>query len=355
MNKLIGRERERQALQVAADAEESQLIAIYGRRRVGKTFLVRETFRHSFTFQHAGIYNGTRSEQLQAFFHALKEAGLPNTAEEPKNWMQAFEQLKDVIRSSLQKKKIIFMDELSWMDTPKSDLMKALEHFWNAWASARDDVLLILCSSATSWMLNKVIHNKGGLYNRLNRQLYLKPFPLSWCRDYVREKQLGFADAQILELYMVLGGIPFYWSLLEKGLSASQNVDRLFFEERAPLEQEFDYLFSSIFRYPGEYIQIIESLFQKRSGLTRNEILKTSGIAGSGVFSSKLKELESCGFIREYHAFGKKSKESLYQLIDPYVLFYFHFQNKGPNDPHFWSHQLNTPSVNTWRGLASAC
>ena len=352
MPAIIGRNQEIAVLRAAAEKEESQLIAVYGRRRVGKTYLIRETFRNSFTFQHAGIYQGTREEQLTAFSNAMKDAGLPAETPVPENWIDAFQQLKDVIRGSSQRKKIVFIDELSWMDTPRSDLMRALEHFWNAWASARDDVLMILCSSATSWMMNKVIHNKGGLYNRLKVQIYLRPLSLSWCRDYANAMQLGFADAQILELYMVLGGIPFYWSLLEKGLSVAQNVDHLFFEEDAPLRREFDYLFAAIFRYPEEYLRIVEALSRKKTGLTREEILKATGIAGSGLFSTRLKELESCGFLREYHGFGKKKKESLYQLIDPYVLFYYHFQAKNPTDPHFWTHQLNTPAINTWRGLA---
>ena len=216
MANLVGREYEAAVLREALEKDESQLIAVYGRRRVGKTFLVRETFQHSFCFQHEGICKGTRAEQLAAFSGAMKDAGLPGETKIPANWLEAFQQLKDVIRSSAQKKKILFIDELSWMDTPRSDLMKALEHFWNAWASARKDILMILCSSATSWMLDKVVHNKGGLYNRLNRRIFLQPLPLSWCRKYVDARQLGYADAQIMELYMVLGGVPFYWSLLEK-------------------------------------------------------------------------------------------------------------------------------------------
>ena len=348
---LIGREKESAILQEAAEKNQPQMIAVYGRRRVGKTYLIRETFRGRFTFQHAGVYRGTKEQQLSVFYEALKEAGLPD-AKKPKNWFEAFQLLKELVTRSTQKKKILFIDELSWMDTPKSDMMMALEHFWNAWASGRDDVLLIVCSSATSWMMNKVIHNKGGLYNRLSCQIHLHPFYLAQCRDYVNAEHLAFSDQQIMELYMILGGIPFYWGLLEKGLSVTQNVDRLFFAEDAPLKQEYEYLFASIFRKPEDYILIIRTLSGKRSGMSRNEILEKSGLTGSGAFSQKLKELESCGFIREYHAYGKKEKDSLYQLTDPFILFYYHFVRNQPEDPFFWSHQVNTPAVNTWAGLA---
>lgn len=349
---LIGREKEVAVLQEAMEKEESRLIAVYGRRRVGKTYLIRESLKGRFTFQHSGVYNGTRAEQLAAFRHALTDAGLPKGTEQPQNWFDAFQLLKTLVEKSTQKKKVLFIDELSWMDTPKTDMMKALEHFWNAWASARNDIVLIVCSSATSWMLNKVIHNRGGLYNRLTDRIHLTPFSLGECRNYVNAKSLAFSDMQIMELYMTIGGIPFYWSLLRKGYSPAQNIDRLFFEENAPLQEEYDYLFASIFRQPKDYILIIRALAVKRKGLTRNEILAETGLTGSGIFSRKLKELESCGFIREYHGFGKKTKESLYQLTDPFILFYYHFVQERKNDPHFWSHQINTPAVNSWAGLA---
>ena len=337
---------------MAADQEEAQLIAVYGRRRVGKTYLIRETFQGRFLFQHAGVYQGTKQEQLSAFYQAMLDAGLPSEYVQPKNWMEAFQQLKSLIQASTQHKKIIFIDELSWMDTAKSDLMKALEHFWNAWASAQKNLILIVCSSATSWMLKKVIHNKGGLYNRINCRLRLLPFSLHQCREYTRCENLSFSDTQIMELYMILGGIPYYWRLLQKGLSVAQNVDYLFFAEDAPLDREYEYLFASIFRAPKDYLLIIEALAGKKKGLTRNEILAATHLTGSGIFSQRLEELESCGFIREYHAFGKAEKGSLYQLMDPFILFYHHFLRRKTGDRSYWSHQINTPAVNAWTGLA---
>ncbi|MBQ9010329.1 MAG: AAA family ATPase [Clostridia bacterium] len=349
---LIGRDAEVARLLQASQKTDAQLVAVYGRRRVGKTYLIRETFKGRFLFQYAGIYQGTKREQLSAFYQALLDSGLSPDSPFPQNWMEAFQLLKKLIQASTQQEKILFIDELSWMDSPKSDLMKALEHFWNAWASAQKHLMLIVCSSATSWMLRKVIHNKGGLYNRLTYRLRLNPFSLHQCKEYSQHEKLAFSDTQMMELYMILGGIPYYWNLLEKGLSVAQNVDLLFFSEDAPLKNEYAYLFSSIFRAPKDYLLIIEALSQKRKGLTRNEILEASHLTGSGIFSQRLEELESCGFIREYHAFGKTTKGSLYQLMDPLVLFYHHFLRRKTGDPSFWSHQLNTPAMNTWAGLA---
>ena len=349
---LIGRDKEILTLREAAERDEAQLIAVYGRRRVGKTYLIRETFQGRILFSHAGVYRGSREVQLRAFYESLLEAGLPTNTFQPKDWMEAFVLLRTVIRTSTQQQKIIFLDELSWMDTARSDLMMALEHFWNAWASARKDVVVILCSSATSWMLNKVIHNKGGLYNRLTERIWLQPFTLGQCRIFSETMHLAFSDTQIMELYMILGGVPYYWKQLKRGFSVAQNVDHLFFSEDAVLRQEYEYLFASIFRYPEPYLQIIEALAKKKMGLTRNELLEETDLPGSGIFTQRLKELESCGFIREYHAFGKKNKDSLYQLMDPFVLFYHHFLKRKNSDTGFWSHQVNTPAVNAWEGLA---
>lgn len=348
---LIGREEEQKRLLKLIDSEYSEFAAIYGRRRVGKTFLIRETFQYRFTFQHAGIYQGKKADQLKAFHNSLVDAGLEIT-DVPKNWLDAFEQLKAVIKNSTEKKKIIFIDELSWLDTPKSDLMMALESFWNGWASARKDVILIVCSSVTSWMLNKVIHNKGGLYNRLTERIFLEPFSLKQCEEYVKAFGLIMTRYEIIEAYMILGGVPYYWSFLDKSLSLTQNVDRMFFAKNAVLRDEFDHLFSSLFRYPDEYIKIIRSLAKKNKGLTRSEIIEATGISGSGSLSAKLEELEKCGFLRSYRAFGKRSKDSVFQIIDPFAIFCIRFLTKKPKDGHYWLNQLDTPKVNSWSGFA---
>lgn len=348
---LIGREREIDNLHKAFESEVSEFVAVYGRRRIGKTFLVREAFRYHFTFQHAGLFDGKKSEQLYAFVNSLKDAGFRVPAK-PRSWLEAFEYLKDLIRQSTEKKKVIFIDELSWMDTPKCDLLIALENFWNGWASARRDIVLIICSSVTSWMIKKVIHNKGGLYHRLTVKLDLKPFTLFECEQFAKEAGLGFSRLQLLEAYMIFGGVPFYWTFLKKEYSLAQNVDALFFDRNAELGDEFDHLFASVFRFPEDYLKIISVLARHLHGITRTDLLAETKISGSGHFSEKLKELEACGFIRSYDPYKNKKKECLYQLIDPFTIFHYHFLEKKPRDIHYWSNQLNTPRLNVWNGLA---
>ena len=348
---IVAREHEIALLYDARDSEVSQFVAIYGRRRVGKTFLVREAFDYTFTFQHSGLANGTLKEQLFAFRGSLKDAGLPVT-DTPRNWLEAFELLKDLVRSSSDERKVIFLDELSWMDTPRSDFMVALESFWNGWASARRDIVLVVCASATSWMLKKVIHNKGGLYNRLTKQIRLAPFTLGECSQFIHAKDLIMNTHQLLECYMVLGGVPFYWDCLQKGLSLPQNIDALFFAKDARLADEFDYLFSSLFRYPEGYIRIIEALAKHKAGMTRKEILATTGLADSGKTTTMLEELESCGFIRRFHQFGRKSRGDMFQLVDNYTLFHYKFLQNKPGDEHFWENTVNSPMRNAWCGIA---
>lgn len=348
---LIGRKKEQELLKRILHDDHSHFVAVYGRRRVGKTFLIRETFDYRFTFQHAGLSEGGMKEQLFAFWSSLKGSGF-KMKRKPANWLEAFDYLKDLIRESSESKKIIFIDELSWMDTARCDLMMALENFWNSFASARKDIILIVCTSATSWMLSKIIHNKGGLYNRLTEQINLRTFSLKECEDYVHAAGLTLNREQILQYYMIFGGVPFYWSFLQKGFSLVQNIDHILFAKDAPLKNEFQYLYASVFKHPEIYLKIISSLGTKKTGLTRDELATVSGLHNSGDLTSRLEELESCGFIRKYYAYGMKKKGALYQLMDCFTLFHFRFLQDMPTDEHFWSNQINTPRISIWAGLA---
>ena len=348
---IIGRNAEIELLNKMLHDDKSHFVAVYGRIRIGKTYLIREAFNYRFTFQHSGLSEGSMNEQLFAFDSSLKDAGI-NIKKKSKNWLEAFDKLKEIIRNSNEKRKIIFIDELSWMDTPKSDLMVALENFWNGFASARKDIVLIVCASATSWMLSKVVHNKGGLYNRLTQQIHLQAFCLRECEEYIQSEGLALNREQILQYYMIFGGVPYYWEFIEKGLSLNQNIDNILFSSNAPLRNEFTYFFSSIFRKPEIYLRIVKALGTKKVGMTRDEIIEKTSIDNSGALTKQLEELESCGFIRKYYAFGMKTKNALYQLIDNYTLFYYSFLEKYPTDENFWTNQINTPRLNNWMGLA---
>ena len=357
---MIGRKSEVKYLQSLRNEEEPQFVAVYGRRRIGKTYLIRESFDYEFTFQHTGICNeekksseSQKQAQLDKFAESLSEAGF--ICDSPlTSWREAFAGLKEVVRRSRKKKKVIVIDELSWMDTKDSGLITELENFWNGWATARKekDVILIVCASATYWMMDNIVNDKGGLHNRLTGHIHLKPFTLKECEDYLVSRKIQFNRHQIIQCYMIMGGVPYYWSLLKKGRSLPQNIDELFFSENAPLQKEYDNLYRALFRRPEQYIRIIEALASVNQGISREEICKKTGISSSGDLSRKLKELEDCGFIRKYVPFGYKEKKGIFQLIDNYTLFYLRFLKSNTYDEHFWQLQTGNPTINAWSGVA---
>lgn len=351
---IIGREREQQELLGLLDKEESQFCAVYGRRRVGKTYLVRETFNYRFCFQHTGVAKGTLRQQLTAFRNSLVAAGLKCAI--PKTWIDAFELLKQLISQSPDGKKVLFIDELPWMDTPKGNLIGALENFWNGWATARreKDIVLIVCGSATSWISKKLLNDKGGLRGRLTNRIKVVPFTLHECELFAKGANLALGRKDVLELYMILGGIPYYWSFLKRGLSVAQNVDQLFFSETAQLHDEFEALYAILFKRPENYLRVIQCLSDgRKSGMTREEILTASKLSDGGTFSQILEDLGECGFIRRFTPADTAEFNAMYQLIDNYTLFYYLCIKKNAfSDEHYWMNTSTSASHNIWRGHA---
>lgn len=349
---IIGREKERELLNQYIDSNESEFIAIYGRRRVGKTFLIRKMFSERLAFYMTGMDNVTMQDQLLNFTLELRKFSGKDIPV-PENWLYAFNSLATYLESLPNGNKIIFMDELPWMDTPKSKFISALEHFWNSWASNRSDIKLIVCGSATSWMIDKLINNRGGLHNRLTHRMAIEPFNLQECEQYFEAKGFGYSQKEIAECYMIMGGIPFYLKQMQKGLSVAQNIDRLFFEIGCALDGEFDNLYRALFKFSENYIRIVEALASKGKGLTRQEIIQQTKLPNNGGLTTMLKELESCGFIRQYEPFAKQKKDILYQLTDFYSLFYFRFIQKNRyRDEHFWTNSLGSGIHRSWSGYA---
>ena len=349
---MIGREKEQRRLLELADSGEAEFVAVYGRRRVGKTYLLRETFDGDFTFCHSGMARVGMVRQLQAFRSSLKEWGHVNCPRLA-NWIDAFDELKQVVKNSGQKRKILFIDEMPWMDTPKSGFIPALENFWNGWASARKDVMLVVCGSATSWIIDKVLKNKGGLHGRVTEQIPLEPFTLRECELYARSRGLDYTRRMVTECYMALGGIPYYWRMLRRGMSPAQNFDELLFMPQGRLRGEFDELYASLFRRKEPYVKIVSALGAKPEGLTRDGLIAAAGLSDGGRTGRYLDELASCGFIKKSHVIGHKAKESVYRLIDNYSLFYLRFVADGGDSPsRLWTERLETAEYYSWAGCA---
>lgn len=252
-----------------------------------------------------------------------------------------------------EEKKVIFIDEIPWLDTPRSGFLSALEYFWNSFASARKDVLLIICGSATSWIINKVLKNHGGLHNRVTYRIHLQPFTLYECKQYAKYLGMRASHYDLIEYYMILGGVAFYWSRLDKGLSVAQNIDNMIFSETGFLHNEFNELYDSLFNEPESYLKIIHALGTIRIGMTRDELVKEGGISSNGKLTRMLEDLTECGFIKRIPSFGGKAKDDLIQLVDNFTIFYYKYMKENlNNDEHFWSNSYNSPIRAAWTGLA---
>jgi AAA+ ATPase superfamily predicted ATPase len=350
---IIGRIREQKAMYEYLNSDMPEFVAVYGRRRVGKTFLIKEIFKNQFTFYLTGIANAGTKKQLQNFHISLQKYAGKISYPLANNWLEAFQQLIHLVESSKKSKKVIFIDELPWLDTSRSGFISALEHFWNSWASSRPDILLIVCGSATSWMINKLIKNRGGLHNRVTRRMLIEPFNLGECEEFYQQKRIDMNRYQIVESYMITGGVPYYLSLMKKGLSLAQNVDALCFSKTGELKEEFSIIYNSLFKHSENHIKIVQALAQKNKGLTREEIIALTKLPDGGGLSKTLEELELCGFILKYNAFDKKNKGGLYRLIDFYSLFYLTYIRRHKHgSEHFWTNFTDNAKHRAWSGYA---
>ena len=347
---IIGREKEQKELRRLTGSSSSEFVAVYGRRRVGKTYLVKEFYGQQFAFYSTGICRGNRSAQIKCFHSSLIEYGCSEKSV-PKDWFEAFDRLKGIVARSQKRRKVIFLDELPWMDTPKSNFIQALDLFWNKWCTSRKDIVLIVCGSAASWMVKNIIRNKGGLHNRLTCKIHLQPFSLAETDAFLRAKGVRWSKQAVAECYMVVGGIPFYLQHIDKSMSLAQNIDRMFFNPSALLEDEFGNLYNSLFTHSEDYIKIVRALNSKKKGMTRSDLVSATKITNGGGLTRKLDELEQCGFIRKYTSIGES--RYIYQLVDFYTLFYYQFINDGKEyDEDTWMHMQGQPRHTTWLGLS---
>jgi len=350
---FIGRAEEKEILRDALASQEAEMIAVIGRRRVGKTFLIKTVYHKDIVFDITGIQNGELNDQLEMFRDRLVECSqnalvIPR----PKNWFEAFKLLKQYLQAlSNTKKQVVFFDELPWLATHKSKFIQAFGYFWNSWGW-QQNLVVVICGSAASWMIQKVVNNTGGLYNRITRRIYLLPFTLSETEAYLKAKRLTFTRYQIAQLYMALGGIPHYLKEVKKGKSAVQNINDICFSRNGLLRDEFLRLYPSLFLHADKHIKVIRALAKKREGLTRQEIIKYTKLTDGGGITAVLEELVHSGFITPYRTFNKK-KGKVYRLTDEYSLFYLKFiEGKELEGADIWQHLSQTQLYKTWSGYA---
>lgn len=353
MKKIIGRAPEVEIMDRITNSEKAEFLVLYGRRRVGKTYLVKKYYDEKFAFHLTGMADATTPIQLANFTSAYRQVAELEKANIPKTWFEAFALLKKLIESKGSELCIVFLDEMPWLDTPRSRFIMALEHFWNSYGAWKNNLKLIACGSAASWMINKLINNHGGLHNRVTRRLHIKPFTLNETEAFFEFKHIKFERYQIVELYLALGGIPYYLEEIEGGLSVAQNIDKLYFSKTGLLKNEYKNLFRSLFRNADNHEAIVNALATKAKGLLRDEIITLAELPNGGNTTKALDELELSGFIRKYEPFKRKSRNSLYQIIDPFVLFHHQFvKNTKAEGDGSWMSFAGTARYKTWSGYA---
>lgn len=350
---IIGRTFEQKLLKDYYDSPKSELVAVYGRRRIGKTHLIKMFFHEKFDFWFTGIYDAKKTDLLKQFGMELsKYSG--KKIKTPKDWFEAFNALSEYLLSLNKEKVTVFLDELPWLDTPKGNFLQAFSYFWNMWHSNKTRLKLFVCGSATTWMLDKFVGDKGGLYGRVSRAIYLRPFNLGETAKFLEDiKGIELNHYQVLELYMILGGVPYYLDMLKKDLPLSVNIDYLFFKEGAPLKNEYDFLFRSLFNESKAYKKVIETLSDKLVGMTRNALIEATKMDKGGTLSEILENLCACDFVRKYTSIGKTERDAIYQLTDLFSLFHLRFVEKDSSqDQNFWSNLSSTGTKNSWAGYA---
>ena len=349
---MIGRKLEQELLQEAVEKNRAQFVAVYGRRRVGKTFLVNEFFQNKYAFKHTAVSpvneqlkpkRNLLKIQLKEFHYSLRSYGLPAGEPVPVDWFEAFHMLQQLLDTKSK-------EELPWLDTPRANFMPAFEHFCNDWVLARKDVKLVVCGSATSWILDKLVDGKGGMYGRVTLSIPVEPFTLKECREFFREGGYAMDEYDIVQAYMAFGGIPYYLDQFRRGMSVPQNFDALLYGRQAPLRDEFDRLFSSQFTHPGELQKIVTLLAGKRSGYTREEIAQKCGFTTGGGLTRMLSALEKSTFVTPYVPFGESKAK--FRLTDPFCMFYLKHVKDNRDVTTYWQSSFNSPTMLAWSGYA---
>ena len=352
--KIIGRIKEQAELRRFFNSGKPEFIAVTGRRRVGKTFLVKEMFSESISFHFSGSIgkNTTKEYHLSQFDNAIQEfGGVQGSAS--RTWVDAFGKLKKLLQQERDERQVIFIDELPWLDSPKSDFLPAFDYFWNTFASSRPDIMLIVCGSSASWIVSNLFENKGSLHNRVTGRIWLAPFTLAESEAFLIDMGVRMNRYQIAESLMVFGGIPYYLNMFEKNYGPTQNVDKLLFSENAPLRNEFNEVYRALFKSADRHMLIVGILAKTKSGMTRDEIISSTGIPGGGNLTRTLRELEQCGFIEKYTNFTKSKNNSYYRLIDPFTLFWLKYvENNESKNENYWTSLIDDGSRRAWSGNA---
>jgi uncharacterized protein len=352
---MIGRDIEIKEMQKLIQTSDGEMLAVLGRRRVGKTYLIREVYKNNIALEVVGLQNASTIQSLTIFKNQIKKYFGDNApSSRPKSWLEAFNTLADILeKTDLTKKKVLFFDEVPWLgDSSKKKFIEALGHFWNSWAS-NHNVIVVICGSAASWILNHIVNTKGGLYNRITKQLYLKPFTLYETKKYLKSNGVVLDHNHIIKIYMAFGGIPHYLKQVEPGLSATEVIQKICFETNGALYTEFENLYKALFKGSEVHIAIVKALQTKWHGLSRQELLAVLNKKDGGNITETLNELIQCNFVLELPSYTEKKNHKVFRLIDEFSIFYLSFmQNSNSKTANHWLKKSQTQEYKIWCGYA---
>lgn len=351
---MIGRGLQIEQLNEALNSSKSSFIAITGRRRVGKTYLIDEVYKKNICLRVTGIQDGDLKAQLVNFTEKISEYSNKPIFAIPQNWQETFLHLKSYLKTlSKNKKQVIFLDELPWMNTAKSGFIQLLAHLWNDFLSKESHFILVICGSSTSWITQKIVNDKGGFHNRLTHHIKLNPFTLSETKHFLHSKNIKLTDSSVAEIYMIMGGIPFYLENIKQGESPTVSTERMCFLEGGILKNEYGNLYKAIFDSPVNHEAIIEALANSKQGLTREDIINKTKIKSVGSYQRAIEELLISGFVVEEYPFGRKKRGTIYRLVDEFSVFYHKFiKNNRKNQAGIWQILSNSQAYKIWSGYA---
>jgi len=361
LKKIIGREKEVKILDEVWKSKDAEFIAIYGRRRVGKTYLIREYFADkSIYLEASGAKDKPLKTQIENFMKAVSKTFFKGAElQRPQTWDEVFEVLtRELINVASSKKTVVFLDELPWMATKKSGLLQSLDYYWNLHWSRIPNLVLVVCGSAASWILEKLIYAKGGLHKRITRKILLEPYNLKETQEFLHSLSIKLNQKQILDIYMAIGGIPYYLKAVSKKLSAAQNIEAICFQKNGLLYNEFSNLFEALFEQAHVNLTIVKEIVKHGNSISREELINHTGIKSGGTLNNRLKELEASNFIKSFIPYTRKNRDQFYRVIDEYSLFYLKWiepilnSGIGVDEQGYWENMINTPAVTTWSGYA---
>ena len=358
---IVGREQERVLLNEIYASPDPEFLAVYGRRRIGKTYLISEFFKDKGVyFEITGMKKGTTAEQLFQFAYAYSQKfNDGNRVATPKSWGEALALLHTALQKVDKEKKIIlFFDEVPWLASPRSKFLNALEHFWNRYLSRNKQIILIICGSSASWIIRNIINNKGGLHGRITRKIRLLPFTLSETENYLHSRQIELDRKQMIDIYMAIGGVPKYLSYVKRGKSAAQNINDICFSLNGGLYDEFNNLYQSLFENYEHHISIVKALSKKAEGLTKTELLKEAQLESGGTSTRIIEELVDAGLLIFVPSFHIRKKKGVFRLVDEYSLFYLTWIDSSTKlgfeniSGDYWIRKYGTPKWMAWSGCA---